>query len=119
VIVRETGMSFRMAHNVVALVVRDALAVGRTSDALRSADVDAAAVTLFGKPLGLSAAAVAQALDPAANIAARTVLGGPATLPAMLASRRAALARDAAAVAAVAQRIDAARERCFGLARAF
>ncbi len=119
VIVRETGMSFRMAHNVVALVVRDALATGRTSDALRSADVDAAAVTLFGKPLRVSDAAVAQALDPAANIAARTVLGGPATLPAMLVARRAALARDEAAVQAVAQRVAAARARCFGVARAF
>ena len=118
VIVRETGMSFRMAHNVVALVVRDALAAGRTSDALRSADVDAAAVVLFGKPLGLSAAAVAQALDPAANLAARTVLGGPATLPAMLVSRRAALARDEAAVAAVAARVAAARADCFARARA-
>ena len=118
VIVRETGMSFRMAHNVVALVVRDALAAGRTSDALRSADVDAAAVVLFGKPLGLSAAAVAQALDPAANIAARTVLGGPATLPAMLVSRRDALARDEAAVQAVAQRVAAAQADCFARARA-
>ncbi len=118
VIVRETGMSFRMAHNVVALVVRDALAAGRTSDALRSADVDAAAVVLFGTPLGLREAAVAQALDPAANIAARTVLGGPATLPAMLVARRAALARDDAAADGVAQRVAQARAECFALARA-
>ena len=30
-------MSFRMAHNVVALVVRDALAAGLPADAIRSA----------------------------------------------------------------------------------
>ena len=78
VIVRESGMSFRMAHNVVALVVRDALAAGLPADAIRSADLDRAATTLFGKPLGVAEAAVAQALDPAANIRARTVLGGPA-----------------------------------------
>lgn len=119
VIVRETGLSFRMAHNVVALVVRDALAAGRTADAIGSADIDAAAQTLFGKPLSIRAEAVAQALDPARNIATRTVLGGPATLPAMLRTRRAALARDTAAVAAVAQRVAAARARCFAAAHAF
>ncbi len=120
VIVRETGMSFRMAHNVVAAVVRDALAAGRSADALRSADLDAAARALFGDPLGLAETAVAQALDPARNVAVRSVLGGPAAanMAAMLAARRQALAADRAAVEAVAARIDGARERCFALARA-
>ena len=53
VIVRESGMSFRMAHNVVALVVRDALAAGLPADAIRSADLDRAATALFGKPLAI------------------------------------------------------------------
>ena len=120
VIVREAGLSFRMAHNVVAVVVRDALAAGRNADAIGTHDLDRAAVALFGKPLGITAAAVAQALDPAENIRARTVLGGPApaSMAAMLAARREALARDAEAVAAVAARIAAAREQCFALGRA-
>ena len=120
VIVRESGMSFRMAHNVVAVVVRDALVAGLTADAIRSADLDRAATALFGKPLGVPEAAVAQALDPAANIRARTVLGGPAPaeLARMLAARRDALARDAAAVDGIARRITAARDRCQAQARA-
>ena len=118
VIVRESGMSFRMAHNVVALVVRDALAAGKTADAITAADLDRAAQALFGRPLGIAEAAVHQALDPAANIRARVVLGGPAqdNMRAMIAARRDALAADREAVRAAAGRIAAARERCFALA---
>ena len=120
VIVREAGLSFRMAHNIVALVVRDALAAGRAADAIRSADLDAAAQALFGRPLGITEAALRQALDPKANIRARNVTGGPApeTMRAMLAARGAALAEDRRATEAVAARIASARERCFARARA-
>jgi argininosuccinate lyase len=119
VIVRETGLSFRMAHNVVAQVVRAALDAGRSADAIRSADLDIAAQALFGKPLGISKAAVAQALDPAENIHTRTVLGGPAasSMQAMLATRLAALVQDRAKLDAIARRISDARERCFALAQ--
>nr|WP_274607258.1 argininosuccinate lyase [Paracraurococcus ruber] len=119
VIVRETGLSFRQAHNIVAAVVRDALDAGRSADAIRSADLDQAAQALLGRPLGIAASAVAQALDPAANIRARTVQGGPAPaeMARLLQARHAALAADAALLDAMAQRIAAARERCFALAR--
>ena len=92
---------------------------GRNADALRSADLDAAAQLVLGRPLGLSEAAVARALDPAQNIASRTVLGGPGTMAAMLATRHATLARDAAALAAQTAHVEAARAGCFALARAF
>jgi argininosuccinate lyase len=109
-----------MAHSVVVLVVRDALAAGHSADAIRSADIDNSAQILLGKPLGLPETAVAQALDPAENIRARTVLGGPAPaeMARMLAGRQVALAADAAAVAAVQGRLAAAEAGCFGLARA-
>jgi argininosuccinate lyase len=120
VIARETGLSFRMAHNVVALVVRGALEAGRSADRIRSADLDRAAEALFGRPLSIPEAAVRQALDPAENIRARTVLGGPApgNMQAMLAARRAALAEDRAVVEAVARRVAEARAGCFAAARA-
>ncbi|MDB5374038.1 MAG: argininosuccinate lyase, partial [Belnapia sp.] len=120
VIVREAGLSFRMAHGVVAVVVRDALAAGRDAEAITAADLDAAAQGLFGQTLGIRPAAVAQALDPAENIRSRTVLGGPAPVEVarMLAARDAALRQDTAAVAAIEARIGAARARCFTLARA-
>ena len=55
-IVRERGLSFRVAHSVVVAVVRDALAAGRPADAITTADVDAAAQAALGAPLlvGLS-----------------------------------------------------------------
>ncbi|MCB4820673.1 argininosuccinate lyase [Roseicella aerolata] len=119
VIVRESGLSFRMAHNVVALVVREALEAGRSAETLRGADLDRAAEALFGRPLGIPEEAVAQALDPAANIRARTVQGGPAPaeMARMLEARSGALVRDAAAAEGIARRVAAARDRCFALAR--
>jgi len=119
VIVREAGLSFRMAHNVVALVVRDALEAGLPADAITADALDRAASLLFGRPLGIAAAAVRQALDPAENIRTRTVLGGPAParMQAMLAARRDALAADRAACAAVQARVDGARSRSVALAR--
>jgi argininosuccinate lyase len=119
VIVREKGLSFRMAHNVVALVVREALEAGRSADAISSADLDRVAERLFGRPLGIPEPAVAQALDPAANIRARTVLGGPAPaeMARLLEVRRAALTRDTETVEGIARRVAAARDRCFALAR--
>lgn len=119
VIVREAGLSFRMAHNVVAGVVSDALARRIAADAIRAADLDRSAVAHCGRPLHIPEDAVRQALDPAENIRARTVQGGPApgNMASMVAARRAALAADRAAVRGVAAQVEAARDRCLALAR--
>lgn len=120
VIVREAGLSFRMAHNVVAGVVSDALERGIGADAITSADIDRSTEAHFGRPLGIREAAVRQALDPAENIRSRSVQGGPApaNMAAMIAGRRAALSADSDAVRAIATRIEQSRARCFALARA-
>lgn len=120
VIVRETGLSFRMAHNVVAGVVRFALESGRSADSIRTADLDVVAETLFGSKLGIGEPAVAEALDPAANIRARTILGGPApgSIRRMLAARQQALADDTTVLTAVSTRVAGARTRTVELARA-
>jgi len=78
VIVRETGLSFRMAHNIVGRVVRETIEAGRHAPDITTDDLDRAAAALFGRTLGIPAEAVRIALDPAANIASRTVTGGPA-----------------------------------------
>ena len=115
VIVRETGLSFRMAHNVVAVVVAAAIAADRPANAIAAAELDAAAERLFGRRLGLSAEVVRAALDPAENVRRRSVTGGPApaNMTAMLAARDAALAGETAAVAAHAARLAAARAAMF------
>jgi argininosuccinate lyase len=119
VIVRETGLSFRMAHNIVAIVVRDALAEGRTAESISSATLDAAAQTLFGKALNIPAAKLRAALDPAENLIGRNVQGGPAptAMAALLARRRDSLAQDLATITAINQRIADARARCWAEAQ--
>ncbi|HEX7126711.1 MAG TPA: argininosuccinate lyase [Thermodesulfobacteriota bacterium] len=118
VIVRETGLSFRMAHNIVAGVVREAIEAGKTAVDITAADLERMSRQLFGEPLGISDKAVAGALDPARNVRVRTVLGGPApaNVRRMLAARRRDLARDRADLGRTAARIAKARDRVFALA---
>ena len=110
VIVRETDLSFRKAHNIVGRVVRETIEAGRTAVDMTTSDLDKAAQALFSMKLGISAEAVRIALDPAANIAARDVTGGPApdAVVAMVRERQATLEREGQALDAARQRIDAA-----------
>ncbi len=110
VIVRETGLSFRMAHNIVGRVVREAIEAERMAPDITTVDLDATGQALFGKPLGIAAKTVQRALDPAENLKSRTVTGGPAAteIARMLGVRRAALDADHGGVATMRSRIDAA-----------
>ncbi len=121
VIVRETGMSFRMAHNIVGRVVREAIAAGRMAPEITTTDLDQAGVALFGKALGISAAAVRRALDPAENLRSRTVTGGPAPseIARMLGKRQQALQSDMKAVAATRARVARAEQELRGSVAAF
>ena len=121
VIVRETGLSFRMAHNIVGRVVREAIEAGRTAPEITTADLDAAAKALFAKPLGIAAEVVRRALDPAENLKSRTVRGGPAAseIARMLAVRRDALVNDTAVVAKTRERIGAAEQALRQAVQAF
>ncbi len=107
IIVRETGMSFRMAHNVVGRVVREAIEAGRIATDITTADLDAASQALFGQALGISDSSVRTALDPAENLKTRTVTGGPAPerMTEMLARRRAHLEHDTGETDRVLRRI--------------
>jgi argininosuccinate lyase len=119
VIVSATGLSFRMAHNIVATVVSEAIERHQTAETITSADLDRAAQSLFGRPLGLDPATIREALDPEGNVRRRTVAGGPApdTMAAMLEARTAELARDVAEVARVSHLVKDARSRVFATAR--
>jgi argininosuccinate lyase len=110
VIVRETGMSFRMAHNVVGRIVRETIEAHRTAMDITSADLDEASVALFGHKLGISEAEVAKALNPSENLRSRTVTGGPAPLrmKEMIDRRKATLDADRHQIGEVSDRIAAA-----------
>jgi len=89
----ETGLDFRTAHRIVGRLVREAMQANRTIRDLTPADLDAVARTMLNRPLHPSENAFAQALDPAAAVAARQGIGGaaPEPLSAMLSECRAAL----------------------------
>src|SRR5262249_15546431 len=104
-IVREKGMSFRMAHNVVGKTVTRAVEEGKTAMDLTVAMLDDSCRELFGHPLDLSSDALAHALDPWNNIQVRKVTGGPAPeeMARMLTNAR---ARQSAAVRRQSARRD-------------
>lgn len=107
IIVRETGMSFRMAHNVVGRVVREAIENGKTAMAITTADLDEASNALFGHALAIGEEIVRKALDPAENLKSRTVTGGPAPerMREMIGGRKATFGEDKTRIAGIRQRI--------------
>lgn len=120
-IVRETGMSFRIAHNIVGALVRATLEAGKVATDITVADMDRASVAVTGEPLGLGAKAVREALDPAFNIRTRTVTGGPAPrlVKTMAAARRKALSADRTSLRRVQNRVDKAEAALTAEAKAF
>lgn len=112
IIVRETGMSFRMAHNIVGRVVRETIEAGRTAMDITAADLDKTCQALFGDKLAISEDIVRSALDPVANLKLRTVIGGPAPerMVDMLARRKDGLSKDMEEAAQIRTRIAAAAE---------
>jgi len=89
-------LPFGEAHRIVGAAVRRALQAGRDRDGIDAAALDAAAVEVTGKPLGLSDSDVRLALDPLAAVARRTGIGGaaPAAVRHLIAERRRALGRQ-------------------------
>ena len=77
-IVRESGVSFRVAHNIVGKTVAAAVAQRLAADQITHAMLEQTSQELFSRPLGVAPEAIQQALDPAENIRRRTVQGGPA-----------------------------------------
>lgn len=107
IIVREAGLSFRMAHNIVGRVVRETIEAGKTAVDITSSDLDEAARALFGRALGVPEREVSKALDPLENLKSRVVTGGPAPerMTEMLERRNAALAGDLEQLAEIRRRI--------------
>ena len=77
-IVRQANLPWRTAHQITAILVRMALEQGKKPADVDSAFVDLAAKEYIGEPLGLSDAAIREALDPLRAVKARTLFGGTA-----------------------------------------
>jgi argininosuccinate lyase len=77
-LVRERGLSFRTAHEVVAAVVKLAEAEGVGAGGILPDLLDRAAEGVIGEPLDLSADEISRALDPVHFVEIRALPGGPA-----------------------------------------
>lgn len=111
-IVREAGLPWRSAHQIIGIVVRWCEERHAGPDAVNSELVDRAALEYFGERIGLSEDVVRAALDPRELVARRTLLGGPApeTHAAQLPAFEAELAADEVKVAQLYEQL-AASER--------
>ncbi|NHN43330.1 argininosuccinate lyase [Halorubellus sp. JP-L1] len=116
------GVPFRQAHEVVATASERSTAADDADGAGGSADGDAPSVEtiaaavadVLGEPMEsfVDAARVADALDPAANVAMRDSVGGPApdAVASQVASAADALSGDESAVAAKRDALELAHE---------
>ena len=118
-LVREAGISFRAAHQVVGRTVRQAIEAGMGPRDVRATDVDRAAAETIGTELGISDEVVTSAMDADAFIASRVTPGGPQPdhVRELIESARTSqadhagwlAARRDATDAALARRLDAAQ----------
>lgn len=76
-LVREKGVSFRQAHQIIGRVVNELLDKSMGVRGLSSNMIDKAAQEVLGNNMNLPEEEVKKALDPSYNVAAREVSGGP------------------------------------------
>ncbi len=77
-LVRNHGLTFRQAHDIIAEMTSKAISEGKTADQITLQMVEEVAESQLGKRLGLSAEALRIAIDPAENVRRRKTTGGPA-----------------------------------------
>lgn len=78
VMLREKGTPWRVAHAIVADVVRRLSDRGQTAEHITTEVIDAAAKKVTGEPVGLSTESIQSAIDPALFVEAMASQGGTA-----------------------------------------
>ncbi len=112
-LVRHDKISFRSAHEIVALVVDYMITNDKKADEIGVAVVNDIFMKLFGQTSCMTDADVQEALNPILTVKAKKVLGGPAEceVKKQLASRQAQLDRDVAEYQARAEKLAAAKDQ--------
>ncbi|WOH63720.1 argininosuccinate lyase [Bradyrhizobium sp. BWA-3-5] len=77
-IVRETGISFRKAHDIVAHIVVESIDTDRAANAIDAGLIARVSKALLGEELRIDEKKITGALDPRANVERLRVVGGPA-----------------------------------------
>jgi argininosuccinate lyase len=113
VIVRETGLSFRIAHNIVGRVVVKTLEAGKNATDITVDDLEESSQELFGKSLDIKPQVIHEALDPTLNVQVRTVIGGtnPENVRNMVSERKKQLNIDIKELTQAKQHIEQAAEK--------
>ena len=112
-LVREKGLPWRTAHQIVGILVRVGYERGIGPADVTPDLLDEAAVAYMGRPVGLSEESLRKAVDPENFVRERAIFGGPAPQEVLrrLADFRATLARDEATYTDARQRVDEARRK--------
>jgi argininosuccinate lyase len=110
-LVRERGLPFRQAHEVVARTVVAALERGWRSDGITPALLERAAGDVLGRPLQVGAEELRQVLDSMHSLAGKRALGSPAAAETrrLIEAAGAALQRQRGVVEGWRARLQAAR----------
>ena len=110
VLAAEAGIDYRSAHTVVGRAVRELVEAGESPQALTPGRLASAAESAIGRPVAIPAARLAEALDPAACLAARAQVGStrPGEVQAMIAECRGLIAEGRAWSGAAAERAERA-----------
>jgi argininosuccinate lyase len=112
-LVREKGLPWRTAHQIVGILVRLSIERGIPPLKITPSLVDEAAIDYMGKPVGLSGEALSEALDPTAFVGRRTLFGGPAPKAAQreVAFFREQLKKDKARATALTDQVTASDKK--------
>lgn len=110
-LVRHDGISFRMAHDIVADVVAYMLEHGKTARDIDRSVVNPIYQKLFSRETTMTDEEIHAALDPVAIAYAKQVIGGtaPDEVKRQLAARKAQLTRDNEVLAAREAKVAAAK----------
>jgi argininosuccinate lyase len=77
-LVRNYGVSFRQAHDVIAKTTSNAITEGKTADQITTEMIEEAAFESIEKRLKISKDKLRLAIDPIENVKNRNIIGGPA-----------------------------------------
>jgi argininosuccinate lyase len=112
VLVEEKGLSWRVGHQIVGIMVRLAEEEGIAPQDATPALLDRAATLFLGEPLSLSSETMARGLDPIAAVQARVATGspGPREMERQISASRRLLEEDEARMRPVRKRLAEADE---------
>jgi len=112
-LVREKGLPWRTAHQIVGILVRLGYERGFGPGDVTPELLDEAAVAYMDRPVHLSEESLRKAVDPENFVGARAIFGGPAPEEVLrrLADFRTALTRDEQAYQEVRRQVDGAHQK--------